>query len=239
MKREEKLANEYFTFEGFKGIQYEPDGNVPPDFLLNKSIAVEVRRLNQHFNWQKKQRSLEELEYKLIPRFRNLLLTFDSFKIDSSAFISIIYNRPLKVDKDLMREIDKILLDHIPNIKEERRFEIRDNLTIKIFPSMKRLSSTYVLGMISDHDVGGFVVSEIYKNLNLIVEEKASKIRPYLNKYNEWWLVLIDYISYGLDDLDINQLKGLPMKNQLFSKIVIVPHIDPTKGIVLDKFDDK
>jgi hypothetical protein len=42
MKREEKIANDYFISEGFNKIQHEPDGNIPPDFLLNDSIAVEV-----------------------------------------------------------------------------------------------------------------------------------------------------------------------------------------------------
>ena len=53
MKREEKIANDYFISVGFNKILYEPDGNIPPDFLLNDSIAVEVRRLNQHLKQQK------------------------------------------------------------------------------------------------------------------------------------------------------------------------------------------
>ena len=49
MDESERIASEYLATLGFNDIQYEPDGNVPPDFVLNKTIAVEVRRLNQNF----------------------------------------------------------------------------------------------------------------------------------------------------------------------------------------------
>ena len=48
MKQEEKWVEEYLTHRGFRDIVYEPDGNVPPDFLIDGKIAIEVRRLNQH-----------------------------------------------------------------------------------------------------------------------------------------------------------------------------------------------
>jgi hypothetical protein len=50
MKRDEKKAREYLESLGFKQIIYEPDGNIPPDFLVESSIAIEVRCLNQHKN---------------------------------------------------------------------------------------------------------------------------------------------------------------------------------------------
>ena len=36
----------YLAHRGFTDVVYEPDGNVPPDFLVDGRIAVEVRRLN-------------------------------------------------------------------------------------------------------------------------------------------------------------------------------------------------
>jgi len=42
MKQEEKWVEEYLTHRGFRDIVYEPDGNVPPDFLVNGKIANEV-----------------------------------------------------------------------------------------------------------------------------------------------------------------------------------------------------
>jgi hypothetical protein len=171
-KREEKLANDYFISEGFNKIQHEPDGNIPPDFLLNNSIAVEVRRLNQHLRRQKSPIPLEELQFKLIPRIQNLLKSFMGPEINSSAFLTISYGRPLKVDKKLITDIDNILHEHILFIKEKREYVIRENLTIRFWPSKKNLSDIYVIGIQSDHDSGGFMIGEIHRSLKFIIEEK-------------------------------------------------------------------
>ena len=44
MDRSEQVAMKHLLFCGFSTVVYEPDGNVPPDFLVDGSIAVEVRR---------------------------------------------------------------------------------------------------------------------------------------------------------------------------------------------------
>lgn len=46
----ESVAIEYFQSRGYSNIIHEPDGNVPPDLLIDNNIAVEVRRLNQFKN---------------------------------------------------------------------------------------------------------------------------------------------------------------------------------------------
>ena len=238
MKREEKIANDYFISEGFHKIVYEPDGNIPPDFLLNDSIAVEVRRLNQHLKRQKFPIPLEELEFKLIPRIRNLLKSFHSPQIKSSAFLTISYGRPLKVDKKLIADINKILLEHIPSINEQREYIIRENLTIRIWPTKSKLSGIYEIGIQSDHDSGGFMVGEMYRSLNIIIEEKRSKIEPYREKYDEWWLLLIDHMWLGLDEQEIYQLRSLSLANHPFKRIIVLPPIDFKKAIIFDKFLD-
>jgi len=44
---------------------YEPDGNTPPDFLVNGTIAVEVRRLNQNEIIESGHRGLEVTTFPL------------------------------------------------------------------------------------------------------------------------------------------------------------------------------
>jgi hypothetical protein len=34
------------------------------------------------------------------------------------------------------------------------------------------------------------------------IREKTLKVAPYRTRYPEWWLVLVDYIGYGLDAFD-------------------------------------
>ena len=50
MNKDEKIANTYLKSLGFQKLEFEPNGNIPPDFTINKKIGVEVRRLNKYFN---------------------------------------------------------------------------------------------------------------------------------------------------------------------------------------------
>src|SRR5206468_13124046 len=60
MDKSEQIAESHLRSRGFQDIMYEPDGNVPPDFLVDGQIAVEVRRLNQNEDTPEGPRGLEE-----------------------------------------------------------------------------------------------------------------------------------------------------------------------------------
>ena len=65
MNKDEELAKKYLVFEGFRNIKFEPDGNIPPDFLCDSNIAVEVRRLNKFINYSDTQKPIEEMNRKI------------------------------------------------------------------------------------------------------------------------------------------------------------------------------
>ena len=50
MSRPESLAERSFKSVGFTNVLYEPDGNAPPDFLLDGEIAVEGTDLTPPFH---------------------------------------------------------------------------------------------------------------------------------------------------------------------------------------------
>ncbi|MFO7881941.1 MAG: hypothetical protein R6U52_05345 [Kosmotogaceae bacterium] len=124
--------------------------------------------------------------------------------------------------KSLMANIRKVLKEHLNNLDKKKKYNIDDKIEIDLFPSSKRFSSLYVLGFLSDRDSGGFIVSEIYNNLDIIIQEKQDKIAPFLSKYKEWWLIVIDRVSFGLTEYDFNQLRDLPRIESLFNKTVII-----------------
>jgi len=65
MNDSEKSVYEYLVGQGFGTVVYEPDGKVPPDFLVDGRIAVEVRRLNQNEKTATGSRGLEEVSKPL------------------------------------------------------------------------------------------------------------------------------------------------------------------------------
>jgi hypothetical protein len=48
MDNSELIVSKYLASVHGDNFVYEPDGNTPPDFLVDQRIAVEVRRLNQN-----------------------------------------------------------------------------------------------------------------------------------------------------------------------------------------------
>jgi hypothetical protein len=128
--------------------------------------------------------------------------------------------------KGVKKVISKILENHKPIIDEFREYRITDNLTITIIPSTQKLDNQYQYGMSSDNDSGGFVVGLIYDNLKLIVAEKEIKIKKFKSRYSEWWLAVVDYIDYGLADLDVEKFYELIKIESQFDRILLVSPLD-------------
>lgn len=230
MNREEEIAEAYLKSRGFEDIQFEPDGNVPPDFVLDGEIAVEVRRLNQHHEGNGKTEALESVGFKLIPMLNNLLKSYGGENHASSSFVCITYQRPVGKVKERIKEIKCILDHHLTKLKIPGVYKVNDSIEIELLPASKRHESPYVLGSMSDMNSGGFVVSEVYRNLQLVIEEKNKKIAPYKHKYKSWWLVLIDQIGYGMDEEDIESLKELEIERNSWDKVVFVSPIKHEYG---------
>jgi hypothetical protein len=76
MDYSEKVAMNHLRFRGHHDVLYEPDGNVPPDFLVDRRIAVEVRRLGQTDSGFEPRKALEESSIPLSIRFGRLLASY-------------------------------------------------------------------------------------------------------------------------------------------------------------------
>lgn len=229
IKYEEEIARNFFESQGFTNIIYEPKGNRTPDFLLNDEIAIEVRRLNQYLTNETKPRPIEELYYDLIPNLQKLFNTYDNGNYTSSAFVSVDFSRPLKVDKNLISKINEILNKHSLVMKSAMDYNVSENLFLKIFPSDQKLEHQFNFGTLSDNDSGGFVLSNITDSLKLIIKEKEDKITPFYAEYKSWWLVLIDFIGYGIDRNELTALKRITGISK-FERIYFISPVDPAKG---------
>jgi hypothetical protein len=183
-----------------------------------------------------KSEPLEKLKYALIPKINAILKQYSNIPFKNSAFVTIDYARPLKLSQQLFRKVQLTLdenISQLTNIDKRKDIKIIENLTISIWPVASKYESAYILGAIIDDDSGGLVVSEVYNNMRLVIKEKEHKISPYLNKYPTWWLVLVDYIGYGLRDYDMNQLNNLKFEKHIFGKIILIDPLEPTKFNIL------
>lgn len=226
------MALEYFRTKGFINIQVEPDGKIPPDLLLDKQVAVEVRRLNQFYkNSQGNYLPLEELEYSLVPRVYKIIDSYKTKSAETTAFVSISFSRPLKVDKNLLQDINQVFETHLHSLEEPRSYQVHQNFRLRFRPAKKKFGYPYTLGSTSDFDNGGAVVANIIESLNIIVAEKIEKIKPHRHKYPVWWLALVDRIGYGIDEIDFEQLKaGYPI-GDFFEKVILISAFDSNNGV--------
>ncbi|MNJ56792.1 hypothetical protein D3C77_523560 [compost metagenome] len=146
--------------------------------------------------------------------------------------MSLTFWRPLD-GKAIKRELSKALAAFYahPNpagldTKLTRNFEL------EISPAGIPVANHFMLGASSDFDQGGFVASEIIRNLKLCITEKAAKIAPYIDRYREWWLVLPDYIGPDLN-ADERSTIGEHVNTLTFSPVVLIHPRDPTRALTM------
>ena len=224
--KEEQIIIDCLVGQGYTKIDYEPDGNVPPDILLNDEIAIEVRRLNQNQVSGNEFKGLEQDEYAIHGLLKKVMEDVSDKTFDKSAFVGYFFGRPLPEKKEVKKIVSQILESHKPIINQPKEYEVADNFKIRIIPSTQKLQNQYQYGMSGDNDSGGFVVGLIYDNLKLIVAEKEGKVKNYKSRYPEWWLAVVDTIGYGLTDLDAEQFYDLPKITSQFDRILLVSPLE-------------
>ncbi len=223
MDYSETLVENYLQYKGFSKIIYEPDGNIPPDFLVNDEIAIEVRRLNQNIEGNGKTKGLEETAYPLFQRIDKLFRGHKRESGKNSLFYSIRFARPVSKWKRIEEKIEEyISIVKSGRIEVYKEYKISDNLSIKFLPSSKEYDELFIPGAYSDSDSVGWVISEMLKNLRICISEKERKIEKYRAKYPEWWLVMIDYIGYGLEETDKIQLKENFNINHKWNRVILL-----------------
>src|ERR1035437_7854489 len=191
MDTTETLAAAYLKSCGFTKIQYEPDGNVPPDFLCDGRVAVEVRRLNQNHDGGTGTKGLEETAIPLWMRVRELLQQLGAPTYGQSWFCFYRFSRPIPKWKTLRSQIEQELKPFMA-ISDPQSFDkaLGSGFELKVFPASEIYPTFFVPAGHSDGESGGFLIGEIETNLKLCIAEKTAKIAKVRTKYPEWWLVL-------------------------------------------------
>ncbi len=206
MDKDEKIAYEYLNSKGFKDIKYEPDGNRPPDFLADNKYAIEVRRLNQNILINEGYEGLEETEIPLYQKVQKVLSSFGK-STNGSWFVWYRFSRPIPKLKTVEKELKELLINILKEDRQRLDTRLNCGIEVTITKVEKKLEKKFLLVGLSDNDSGGYIIELVDENLRLCIEEKTRKIKNVKDKYSQWWLILIDYISFGLDEFEQKELK--------------------------------
>lgn len=125
----EKIVRSHLAHQGFTDIIYEPDGNVPPDFLLNGAIAVEVRRLNQHFNTGSIMEGLEVVARSQWDKLKNLLRSLGPPDDCRCWFVMQDFGRPMEDWRSLSKKSDTHWRDSVRHHRPARCRSIYPKIT--------------------------------------------------------------------------------------------------------------
>jgi hypothetical protein len=226
MDASERLAEKYLQGLGLGAVVYEPDGNVPPDFSVGSRIAVEVRRLNQNYTDSSgTSRGLEEVTIPLWQRMKNILRSIGPSVDGECWYVGVDYRRPFPDWKQLDPRIRSQLGAFMQHpIRSRTTIQIAPNFNLDLLRAGMDHGLFFVLGASSDNDSGGWVMSEVERNLRLCIAQKEKKVAPYRAKYEEWWLVLADHIDYSMGEEDrvVFRTQVMPTIPHSFARIVFL-----------------
>ena len=231
MDASEAIAQKLLTHMGFTSVVYEPDGNVPPDFLADGRIAVEVRRLNQNHDSGNGKQGLEEVAIPLWQKIERLVHSLGA-PTSESWFVFVRFSRPIKPWKELEPKLKSALMGFKSQpVQASGRVFSDGAFELDVAKASQPLQTYFRMGGSSDHQSGGFIVAEMLANIEHCINEKSQKVANVRSKYKEWWLVLTDHIGLGLDDYDKQQLLAHAKRPAGWDKIVVVSPRDPTRWI--------
>lgn len=231
MDASEALVEKLLKHMGFQSVVYEPDGNIPPDFLADGCVAVEVRRLNQNHDSGYGKRGLEETSIPLWKKVEKLAHSLGP-ATSESWFLFFRFSRPVKPWKQLEPALRAALSAFMAQPERNSgRVYTEPNFELDVIRASNPLEHYFRMGGNSDDQSGGFIVAEMLDNIAHCAAEKLQKISDFRSKYPEWWLVLTDHIGLGLDDHDKQQLLEHAKRPEGWDKIVVVSPSDPTQWL--------
>lgn len=227
MNREEKITEAYLKSLGFKNVVFEPDSNVPPDFSIDGKIAVEVRRLNQHFFIKDEARGLEEGRLPLFKLLQSSLSEFNSQYKGDTYWISIRFRRPTEKGPTVKKAIQKALTDFLSkSFPLPYDVKVTNSICFHIFSSLPVEGRVFRFAGGIDREAGGFVLAEFKKNFDHCVKEKSKKIKDHYERYTSWWLILVDKIAYGFDEIEKKEIKSMVSMNSYWDKVIVLDSLN-------------
>ncbi len=220
----EKLVEDYLSYCGYADIVYEPDGNVPPDFLVNGTIAIEVRRLNQNHSNGAVTKGLEEVAIPLWKKVKALLASLGPPIEGESWFVHFSFTRPVEQWRTLEPKL-RAGLKGFSEASAKARSVVAtgQGFELEIFcRTSKPHPNMFVMAGCSDQESGGWLICEMESNINYCVSEKSRKIQKVRSKYPNWWLALVDHIGYSLDDFDRKIFRDQVSIQHNWDKIILI-----------------
>ncbi|GGC19832.1 hypothetical protein [Pseudoduganella buxea] len=230
MDAEEEIACQFLVSQNLGGVKYEPEGyKTFPDFSLGgQAVGVEVRRLNQHYTQRNREQvGFEKAEFEILPPLYTMLREFGPSVDGECWHVTIDYRRPITWKRLRNRVRTALQTFKAQAARTDTILAISETLGIELSRSTKDHGVYFFPWVIADGNVGGNAAALVMENLRTCIEAKKSKVVPPIrNKYNAWWLVLVNNIDKNMES-DFYQDTGRNFDPPLahpFDRLIIVDY---------------
>ncbi len=226
MNKDGKIAEKYLIKLFNNKIDYEHDGNIPPDFSIG-DLAIEVRRLNRNYLNDSKVEGLEELQFRIQNVLKKSLELFNSKNIDESYWVFILYGKEINYNtRHLFKQFNKTLQQFLDSdLPDNSKFKVNNFIEMGFLKAHKKYNKLFKNLGGTNFNTFGFVNAVIIENVSYCISEKSSKILPYKNKYKSWWLILVNHLYANLKIEDNLEIKKYLSSTGEFEKVIV---LDPS-----------
>lgn len=224
MNTDEKTALKYLEGLNIGKPNYEPDGNIPPDFSFDNNLGIEVRRLNQNYFDNSKVEGLEELQYRINKILDQSLKSFDSKHDGDSYWVFMQYRRPINHNtRSLLKQFTIGLQLFLDSKREDNsKLEVNNFIDLRFIKTNNKFPELFKYGGGSDFNTFGYVNAVFIENVSYCIFEKSKKILGYKSNYTTWWLILVNHLYTQFEDDDITEIRKYLNSTGDFDKVKVL-----------------
>ena len=200
MNDTEMRAHSLLEALGFTEISNRTNHNVPPDFIANGNVGIEVTRLNRAIFVDGTPIVLDSSFLGIMTAVESVLQEFSNADSDPCFFVSLTLGRPFdkKSAKKALRErLNGFLASGAPSLG---RTLVSKELLIRIEPTQALWDRRFHIGGVSDLPRAEYTDDAICGNLLRVAKTKKDKCISGGLSLSKWWLVLENTVSYTVPE---------------------------------------
>jgi len=231
MNVDEQHAHEFLSIFDLGELKYEPLGKSTfPDFVAAGNIAIEVRRLNKQLTVEGKIEPLPESHKSNISKIVKEELRSYGFISKNTIAVFLQYKRPFNLEKKAKRlfktELKKQIETAIISGRFQEKIYIQEGVFITLYEEKGKSTYAYKLRGIHDCDLGGNITKSRYDAMLVAINKKNDKISLVKERFDKFWLILVDYISSRVDTYSVIDLHKYPVIHTNFERIILLSKRD-------------
>lgn len=133
------------------------------------------------------------------------------------------FRRPIPATRTLAAELTAALGNFLSGDRDLAwRPTLPCGIRLTFFDWKTWKGSPFKLAGSMDAQSGGHVVANVANSIRYALLDKDSKVEGYRSKYPQWWLILVDFVSWGTDENDRRQLRATGPFAHSFDRVYVV-----------------